>query len=235
MTKDKSHSWTPEDWRKLWDQNAERTDDLGATGRGGMSVIGFLHTVASAASTLQLTSEDHLLDIGCGTGLFALSFSPFVKTIHGVDISKKMIDRAQQNCSELTNVSFSVGSLNNPGITPKYTNKVLLFSVLQYLSNINEAFQVLDTISNILPQGGKGLLASNPNPECADIFWEKTLEGRDKETQSRITEQKNQTLWADPKELISYAKMLGLSAYAQPVTKRIWQSCYMFDLILDKS
>jgi predicted TPR repeat methyltransferase len=234
MTKNKSHSWTPENWREVWDQNAERTDDFGATGRGGMSVIGFLHTMASAASSLQLTSEDHLLDIGCGTGLFALSFSPFVKTIHGVDISKKMIERAQQNCSEVANVSFSVGSLNNLVMTPKDTNKVLLFSVLQYLSNIKEVFQTLDTISNILPPGGRGLLASNPNPECAEIFWERTLEGRDKKTQNLITARKNQTLWADPNELINYAKTLGLSAYAQPVTQRIWQSCYMFDLILEK-
>ena len=234
MDKQQPSQWMPEDWRKIWDRNAERSDDFGATGRGGMSAIGFLHTMISVTNLLSLAPSDRLLDIGCGTGLFALALSPCVENVQGVDISKIMIQRAQDNCHELPNVSFSTGTLNNPATPSQYYNKILVNSVLQYLPDLAVAFQALKTIYDLLPAGGRALLAANPNPRCKEIFWNKTFEGRDEKTRKKIVEQNEQTLWADPEELASFATSLGFSAHFQPVTERIWQHCYMYDLMLDK-
>lgn len=224
----------PDDWREIWDSNAERPDDFGATGRGGMGVIGFLHTVVSVTDILDLSVSDRLLDIGCGTGLFSLALSPCVASVHGVDISEKMIQRAKDNCLEVRDISFSTGTLNNPGTPAQHSNKILVNSVLQYLPDLEAAFQALDTIYDLLPAGGRALLAANPDPRCKEKFWSKTFRGRDEKTRKRIVEQNEQTLWANPEELASFATGLGFSAHFQPVTKQIWQHCYMYDLILDK-
>jgi len=234
MSKQQPSQWMPEDWREIWDSLAERPDDLGATGRGGMGVIGFLHTLISVADLLDLSSSDQLLDIGCGTGLFALALSPCVANVQGVDISEKMIQRAQDNCHELSNISFSIGTLNNPATPRQHFNKILVNSVLQYLPDLQTAFQALGTIYDLLPAGGRALLAANPDPHCKEVFWSKTFEGRDEKTRKRIVEENAQTLWANPEELANFATGLGFSAHFQPVTRRIWQHCYMYDLILDK-
>jgi SAM-dependent methyltransferase len=234
MNKQQPAQWMPEDWQKIWDGNAGQPDDLGATGRGGMGVIGFLHTVISVADLLNLSALDRLLDIGCGTGLFALALSPCVASVHGVDISEKMIQRAKDNCHTLSDITFSTGTLNNPDTVVIHYNKILVNSVLQYLPDLAAAFQSIGTIYDLLPAGGRALLAANPDPRCKEIFWNKTFEGRDEKTRKKIVELNEQTLWADPEELARVATGIGFSAHFQPVTERIWQHCYMYDLILDK-
>ncbi|MES1211052.1 MAG: class I SAM-dependent methyltransferase, partial [Acidobacteriota bacterium] len=51
-----------------------------------------------------------VLDLGCGIGRFTAAIAPRVKSIHGVDISPKMLAAARRRCAGLRNVRFSRGS-----------------------------------------------------------------------------------------------------------------------------
>jgi len=124
--------------------------------------------------------------------------------------------------------------LNDPGVGARRFNRILIYSVMQYLPDKSAVFLALETIDSLLVYGGRILLASNPDPQCEEIFWSKTLEGRDEETCNRIIEQNKQTFWINPEELADYAADLGYTAKFQPVTDRIWQHCYMYDMTLEK-
>jgi ubiquinone/menaquinone biosynthesis C-methylase UbiE len=56
----------------------------------------------------EISSQDILLDLACGTGEYAIFAAPKVKYVHGVDISKGMIEVAQKQATKLNfnNISF---------------------------------------------------------------------------------------------------------------------------------
>lgn len=57
-----------------------------------------------------LTPDAEILDIGCGTGRYALEFAPLVKRVAGLDISPAMVELARKNADEsgLANAEFLV-------------------------------------------------------------------------------------------------------------------------------
>src|SRR4051794_25547782 len=89
-------------WDEFWDDRAGMETDFQATGRGRMDVIAFLHTVIEVSRILELGPADDVLDIGCGTGLMMLAVQPFVRTVHGLDISRGMVERAARNLGDDT-------------------------------------------------------------------------------------------------------------------------------------
>jgi len=56
----------------------------------------------------EIAPHDTLLDVACGTGEYAIFAAPKIQDVHGVDISKGMIEIAQHQAAEekLKNVTF---------------------------------------------------------------------------------------------------------------------------------
>jgi len=48
----------------------------------------------------EISTQDTLLDFACGTGEYAIFAAPQVKYVHGVDISKGMIEIAQKQAAK---------------------------------------------------------------------------------------------------------------------------------------
>lgn len=87
-----------------------------------------------------------VLDIGCGTGTYALEISQIGAQVHGVDLSDEMIDisrrKAQANKS---NATFSVADmLNLRGIKERFDGIVCLGNTLAHVSGEAELKQVLE-------------------------------------------------------------------------------------------
>jgi len=57
----------------------------------------------------EISSGDTLLDVACGTGEYAIFAAQKVKYVHGVDISKGMVEIAQKQAAKenIHNISFS--------------------------------------------------------------------------------------------------------------------------------
>ena len=60
--------------------------------------------------------EDTLLDLCCGLGPFALTFAPYVKHAHGIELEESMVNKAREHAQKylLTNTTFQKGDLFNP-------------------------------------------------------------------------------------------------------------------------
>lgn len=100
-----------------------------------------------------LHSEMEVLEFGCGTGSTAITHAPYVKHIHAIDISSKMIAIAQgkADANNVTNVTFqqsNIGELSQPD---QSLDAVLGLSILHLLDNVDE---VIAKVYRILKPGG---------------------------------------------------------------------------------
>lgn len=217
-----------EDWAAFWDEKAELPADFAATGRSRLDVVAFLYTVREAARILQLTPHDRLLDIGCGTGIFALALSPQVKHIHVTDISPRMVERAARTLSDLANVTSSHSSIVKLDQPDASFDKVLAYSVLQYLTSEDEALEALREVRRVLRPGGRALLAANPDPARSHLL-DAVGEGGGLQKIGLA----DRTLWIAPERLVALAETAGFGAASAPIHPRIWQHFYMYDLVVD--
>jgi len=60
---------------------------------------------------LALNPDATVIDMGCGTGAFALHAAPLLRKVHAVDVSKAMLRRARRKAKKarLTNIEFHHG------------------------------------------------------------------------------------------------------------------------------
>jgi len=219
-------------WQRFWDGKASQVTDFQATGRGSMDVPGFLYTIREIARHLRLRPQDELLDIGCGTGIVALALSPFVARIHAIDISATMVARAENNLSDASNVSTAVGTITITNEPAASYDKVLAYSVLQYLADMAAVERAFVEIAWVLKPGGLALLAANPDPARRDKLVAAIEAKGDADMRRTELDILDRTGWFAGDSLVAVAERNGLTASVLPIHPRIWQHFYMFDVLL---
>lgn len=222
------------DWFAFWEAKAGAGNDFQATGRGLMDVPGYLHTVAEVVRILDLHQGEHLADIGCGAGLIALTLAPWLERIHAVDISPGLVERARRNLAGVNNVGLEVGSLTELPLADACVDKLLAYSVLQYLGDESMVNKALLEVARVLKPGGRALLAANPDPVRRPAY-EAVVRERANQAAEREIALLDDLLWLPGTRLVELAAAAGLSARIEPIDERIWQHFYMFDVVLDKT
>ncbi len=81
-----------------------------------------------------------VLEFGCGTGSTAIAHAPYVKHIHAIDISSKMIEIAQGKveAEKVTNVTFERSTIDEFSVSDQTLDAVLALSILHLLENKEE-------------------------------------------------------------------------------------------------
>src|SRR5580698_11213295 len=61
---------------------------------------------------LPISTNDVLLDVGCGTGIITIPLSKYCRAIHALDAGKQVLETARRRCQEerVTNVIHYLGS-----------------------------------------------------------------------------------------------------------------------------
>lgn len=222
------------DWGSFWDAKANSGTDFQATGRGFMDVVGFLHTVHEIARLLTPRRDDVLVDIGCGTGLIALALAPWVHHVHAIDLSANMVVRARQNLANVNNVDVAMGSITRVGLPALCCERVLAYSVLQYLHDKTELADAFRETFRILRPGGRALLAANPDPSRRAVLEQLIRARTDQEAANRELALQEALPWIPAERMCELARDIGFRPYVEPISERIWQHFYMFDLVLEK-
>ncbi len=111
---------------------------------------------------LHLTGNETVLDVGCGDGAITKHIAHHLLpygTIHGIDISQPMMDKAVQKYTD-ANISFECASLFDYKPTPLY-DAVVCFWVLYLFDDYATA---LNNVVACLKPGGKALICHIIHP-----------------------------------------------------------------------
>ncbi len=99
--------------------------------------------------------EPHMkvLEFGCGTGSTALNHASYVKHIHAIDVSAKMLAIAQTKADEksITNVTFEQSNIDDFKTTKPNLDAVMGHSILHLVENKED---VIVKVHEMLKPGG---------------------------------------------------------------------------------
>jgi len=100
-----------------------------------------------------LQPEAAVLEYACGTGTLAIHVAGWVKEIHGIDISGKMVSTAKRKAAEqkVQNIHFTHTTIFEASYAEESFDVVMAFNILHLLANAREAIQ---RINRLLKPGG---------------------------------------------------------------------------------
>ena len=99
-------------------------------------------------ATALLSESDVTLDFACASGEMSLDIAPHVRSVHGVDLSAKMIELARQKARDrrAKNVRFDPIDVFDPMLANHTFSTVFAFNIFHLL---NDAPRVLARLNEL--------------------------------------------------------------------------------------
>lgn len=142
--------------RSFWDERAVEYDSAGSESAEGY----WRHTATNVLLTrCEADKDDVVLDLGCGTGNVTKTLAPHVKRIVGLDVSPRMLDRAQVDAP--SNAEFRQGDLRKPPHVLGLTHITACYALTALTQTERRA--LWDQCWRMLKPGGMLVVA--------DLFW----------------------------------------------------------------
>ena len=140
--------------RRTYDRIAVRYD---TKRRSEKIIYNEYNEMPATLSLLRKIKGKKILDLGCGTGIYAKILKRRGAVVSGIDISPKMIELAKQN---VKGVDFRVGTAYNLPYKSGTFDIVVASLVVHYFTNMNRAFR---EIKRVLKRNGV-FIFSTDNP-----------------------------------------------------------------------
>jgi len=119
---------------KYWDKRAVEYD------RNSL-IAGMAYPQILDAVKAQLMTDDHVLDIGSGTGGFTIQYIDLVKQVTCCDIAPKMLAISRQRLADYHNVDFSLQDCTNLKFNSNNFDVVLCINVLHQMNKPEKAIR----------------------------------------------------------------------------------------------
>ncbi|MEL7311304.1 MAG: class I SAM-dependent methyltransferase [Pseudomonadota bacterium] len=96
-----------------------------------------------ARTEKYLDPDQHVLEVGCGTGTTAIYHAPSVRHLHATDLSSHMIRIAEEKAiaAKVQNVTFEVSSISNLDAKPEQYDVILAHSILHLVPDVPRALR----------------------------------------------------------------------------------------------
>jgi cyclopropane fatty-acyl-phospholipid synthase-like methyltransferase len=147
-----------ENYRRLADDAG--ASDTVVAGRYAFQAEAERGIVADVAAKLALTTDDSLLEIGCGPGNLLLPLRTRVRSAMGIDNAAAIARLIQRGGA---GVETLVGNFHDMALPAQRHSKVLIYSVIQYVDGAESAYRFLDRALSLVEPGGRLLLGDLPN------------------------------------------------------------------------
>ncbi len=114
----------------------------------------YIHSKCRDNTRKHLSSEDIVLDYGCGTGTTTCEFAGLAKEIHAIDTSSKMIELAKQKALAISieNAHFVQTDIFDNRYQKESFDVILAFNMLHTVGNVDD---VMRRIHDLLKPNGK--------------------------------------------------------------------------------
>jgi len=177
---------------------------------------------------LSVSPSDHLLDIGCGSGLLLLPLSFLVQEAHGID-HPSVIARLSSQAKSI-NIKLKSGSFLDIELGAILFDKILIYGVIQCLPSEQELFCFIHKALQYLAAGGKMLIGDIPNVDKKRRFldsphgaafesaWISSGRSFSSVDTAELLPDDNWICFDDPLvlRLIAYLRNQGVNAYILP-------------------
>ncbi|MBN1543203.1 class I SAM-dependent methyltransferase [candidate division KSB1 bacterium] len=140
--------------RKFWNRRAAGYD------RQVLKLYGKAYALSIEKAVEALTPTEHVLEIGCGTGIVTLDVAPHVGHLVAVDVASEMVRLAEEKAAarDLRNCEFHVADGESLEFADSAFDAVLLFNTLHAVADPQA---LLCEIHRVLKPGGKLLCATD--------------------------------------------------------------------------
>jgi len=154
-------------WTKFWSEYAfdpnsvnEQSQVLRTRDSLPIDKDSWEYTVELVAKHMQFKSNDTLLDICCGNGLFTEAYSSLVESITAVDISDPLINTLKSK--NIANVDAFSDDIRNISFPESSFSKVLWYAGIQYLPE-SDIINYLNELRLWMKPNGVLLIGDIPN------------------------------------------------------------------------
>ena len=228
------------DWFQYWDKKAE-DGDLSSMDRKGYSLSELFIYIDSINKAIGgVDNNDIILDIGGGSGYISAALHSFVNQIYLADFSSKMVERAKSEMSYFENMVVYQDKLPNIINTVEKKikfSKIIVGSVIQYLSDYKEVEFAFNNLYDVLEYEGIMVLTHTPDIALKQSYLEsfQKLDWPKSRIESAIHYENNLRFWFDFETLLDLSKKAGFSKCEKIfIPEELFQSTHMFDVILKK-
>lgn len=146
-----------------------KLDDTEVAGRYAFQALAERRILADVLSKLALQPEDRLLEIGCGSGNLLIPLSHFVSASVGID-NAPAIERMHARAPLNEQLKGIAGNFLELTLDEAPFNKILVYSVLHYLSGADEVLRFIDRTLALCAPGGRVLLGDLTNRDRKQRF-----------------------------------------------------------------
>jgi ubiquinone/menaquinone biosynthesis C-methylase UbiE len=115
---------------------------------------------------MKLSDNKTILEIGIGTGRLAVRIYNKCKILYGIDISKKTIERAEENLKNCQNIRLLIGDFLKYKFIEKYD---VIYSSLT-LMHIKNKKKALGKIYDLMNTNGRAVLSIDKNKQKYIIY-----------------------------------------------------------------
>ncbi|WP_298533461.1 class I SAM-dependent methyltransferase [uncultured Algibacter sp.] len=127
--------------KKFWDgasKNYDKTEER----------FEYIHNKSRKNTKKYLEKSNVVLDYGCGTGTVSCEIADYVKEIHAIDISSKMIEIATEKAVErkIENVTFSQTDIFDEQLKKESFHRILAFNMLHTIPDPKVVVQRIDEL-----------------------------------------------------------------------------------------
>ena len=98
---------------------------------------------------LSLDKKFLILDLGCGTGFLFSHLNNNVKSIIGIDISRKLLEQAKRDKSHYTNIHTILADFDHLPFKNKLFNLIFAITVIQNSPHPSDTLQEIKRVSKI--------------------------------------------------------------------------------------
>lgn len=136
--------------------------DTEIAGRYAFQAAAERRVLPDVLGKLSLRPEDRLLEIGCGPGNLLIPLSHFVAEAVGID-NAPAIERLRARAPLADNLRGLAGNFLEMDLAGRQFDKVLIYSVLHYLSSADQVFAFVERAIAACAPGGRLLLGDLTN------------------------------------------------------------------------